>query len=308
MAKVTQRRRIESIFGGPRISCFLAFSRSGRRLTVAELALPSNGTGSGRSSANDDAYLILTNVGEPYRLSIDRADRPSFDDIVPSGRTVIVDLSAAFDVSWSGAVNAVAAYLPRSAIFEGRDGMEGHVVADGAVLDDDMLGAIMACLRHAAGPSNPHESEVFARQLLAAACDRLARIHAVPTSNSRVRNGALSEAQLEAAFNCILDHLDSPISMHKVAAACGLSYGAFCRSFHRAVGASPHDWAMATRVERAKELMLDASLRLCDIALAVGFCDQSHFNRVFTRFSSCTPGAWRRYQDEERASRHPEMA
>lgn len=301
MAKITQSCRIEHIFGVREISSFVTFSRLGQPLTVAELAMESGGGRQGHSPANDDAYLVITNVGSPCRMSFARGIRPAFDDVVPAGRTIVVDLAEPFDISWSGPLKAVAAYLPRHAIFEGRKGFETHSLKDNALLDDDLLSAIMACLRHTAGPTNPDEFEMFARQLLAAACSRLARTHSIPMSEHRLLSVALSEEQLKTAIDYILENLDVPVSMHKVAAVCGLPYRLFCRAFKVSIGASPHDWAMATRVERAKRLMQDASLRLSDIALAVGFCDQSHFNRVFTRFSACTPGEWRRNYEAERS-------
>ncbi len=51
---------------------------------------------------------------------------------------------------------------------------------------------------------------------------------------------------------------------------------------------------MQRRVERAKELLLAGDLQIAHIALACGFTDQSHLNRVFTRFEGCGPGRWRR--------------
>ncbi|WP_448095948.1 helix-turn-helix domain-containing protein [Luteibacter yeojuensis] len=309
MAKITQRCRIENVFGVRGVRSFLTYSRSGQPLTFAEVALVSEEGGSGQSTSIDDAYLIVTNVGAPFRMCIDRGGQSLLDELVPPGHTIVIDLAEPFDVSWSCPLNAVAAYLPRQAIFEGRKGLETHSVKVDAVLDDDLLGAIMACLRHAAGPANPREFDMFNRQLLAAVCSCLARVHSTPMDEPRLLNAGLPEEQLRSALGYILQNLDVPVSMHEVAALCGLSYRYFCRAFKASMGASPHDWAMATRVDRAKRLMQDPSLRLSDIALAVGFCDQSHFNRVFTRFSACTPGEWRRNNhDATRSSRSSEPA
>jgi transcriptional regulator GlxA family with amidase domain len=127
-------------------------------------------------------------------------------------------------------------------------------------------------------------------------------------SEPRLLSLALSDEQRQSAIDYILSNLDSALSMHKVAAACGLPYRLFSRAFKLSLGASPHDWAMATRVDRAKRLMQASSLRLSDIALMVGFCDQSHFNRVFVRFSACTPGEWRRNHEAEIAIGQRETA
>lgn len=48
------------------------------------------------------------------------------------------------------------------------------------------------------------------------------------------------------------------------------------------------------RIELAQRLMLDAKLALADIALLLGFADQSAFQRAFKRWFNLTPGEYRR--------------
>lgn len=308
MSKITQSHRIERIFGIRGMPTFSTFTPSGQPLTVTEIELPPGGGGSTQPYASDDAYLVITNVGAPCGVCVVRDDRTVFDDVIPAGHTIAIDLVERFDLSWSGLLHAVASYLPRHAIFEGHKCMEHYSIVDNALLDDDLLGAIMACLRHTAGPTNPHEFEMFARQLLAAACSCLARSHSVRMDVPRSLSLRLSDEQRERAIDYILSNLDSTFSMHKVAAACGLPYRLFSRAFKLSLGASAHDWTMATRVDRAKQLMQDTSLRLSDIALMVGFCDQSHLNRVFVRFCACTPGEWRRSHEPDRTPGQREPA
>jgi AraC-like DNA-binding protein len=308
MAKSTQSCRIEQIFGIPRTPAFRTFTPTGQPLTVMELEL-SPGNGCPRHSpSHDDAYLVITNVGASFRLGVVRGISTTFVAVVPPGGTIVIDLAEPFDVSWSGPLHAVAAYLPRHAIFDGRKDCDRRSIVDNALLDDDLLGAIMACLRHTAPPSQPDDSDVFSRQLLAAVCSCLARSHSVLTSEPRIVGLMLTDKQKKTAIDCILSNLDSTLSMQEVASACGLPYRLFNRAFKLSLGASPHDWAMATRIAHAKELMKDSSLRLSDIALNVGFCDQSHFNRVFVRFSACTPGEWRRHQEAKEAIGQRESA
>jgi AraC family transcriptional regulator len=47
-------------------------------------------------------------------------------------------------------------------------------------------------------------------------------------------------------------------------------------------------------VELAKHLILNTDEPLCQIALAAGFVDQSHFTRVFSQRVRVSPAAWRR--------------
>jgi AraC-like DNA-binding protein len=88
-------------------------------------------------------------------------------------------------------------------------------------------------------------------------------------------------------------HLDGDPSIIDLARECGLSSSHFARAFSRTTGMPPHRWLMKRRVERAKHLLATGELELAQIALACGFVDQSHLNRVFTRFEDCAPGRWR---------------
>jgi AraC family transcriptional regulator len=88
-------------------------------------------------------------------------------------------------------------------------------------------------------------------------------------------------------------HLDGNPSIVELARECGLSSSHFARAFGRTTGMPPHRWLMKRRVERAKQLLAIGELELAQIALTCGFVDQSHLNRVFTRFEGCGPGRWR---------------
>jgi AraC-like DNA-binding protein len=44
----------------------------------------------------------------------------------------------------------------------------------------------------------------------------------------------------------------------------------------------------------SKKKLRDDRLSLTDVAAECGFCDQSHFTRMFNRIVVVSPGAWRR--------------
>jgi AraC family transcriptional regulator len=88
------------------------------------------------------------------------------------------------------------------------------------------------------------------------------------------------------------------VQLKEVARECRLSVSHFSRAFRRSMGAAPHNWLLARRVEAAEEKLRDDRLTLLDVALACGFADQSHLTRVFTRMVGVSPGAWRRARDQ----------
>jgi AraC-like DNA-binding protein len=109
----------------------------------------------------------------------------------------------------------------------------------------------------------------------------------------RGRSG-LAPWQLRRAYAFMEARLDGDTSIAELAQECRLSASHFARAFRQATGLPPHRWLLRRRVERAKELLSDGALPLAQVALACGFVDQSHLNRVFTRTEGHSPGRWRR--------------
>jgi AraC family transcriptional regulator len=68
----------------------------------------------------------------------------------------------------------------------------------------------------------------------------------------------------------------------------------FARLFKHSTGLPPHQYVIACRVERAKELLRERDrLPLADVAAEVGFSSQSHFTRHFKRLVGVTPRRFR---------------
>ena len=64
--------------------------------------------------------------------------------------------------------------------------------------------------------------------------------------------------------------------------------------FQRATGLPPHQYVIARRVERAKELLQGGGdLSLAEVAAHAGFSDQSQFSHHFKRTVGVTPGQFR---------------
>jgi AraC-like DNA-binding protein len=80
-------------------------------------------------------------------------------------------------------------------------------------------------------------------------------------------------------------------SLEQLARITDLSPFHFQRVFVRQVGISPHDYLIHCRISRARDL-LSKGHSIVRVALDVGFHDQSHFTRSFSRLVGIPPGRY----------------
>lgn len=65
------------------------------------------------------------------------------------------------------------------------------------------------------------------------------------------------------------------------------------RRFKHEIGLTPHQFQLQNRIRKAQRL-LEKSSTIAEVALATGFCDQSHFIRHFKKIVGLTPTDYRR--------------
>jgi AraC family transcriptional regulator len=107
--------------------------------------------------------------------------------------------------------------------------------------------------------------------------------------------GGLSRHQLRRVLDYVRAHLGGDLSLPELAGVAGLSPYHFARAFRTSVGMSPHQFVLAQRIAEARRLLAAQRLSVTDVALAVGFSCQSHFNDAFRRATGTTS---RRYRQE----------
>lgn len=83
------------------------------------------------------------------------------------------------------------------------------------------------------------------------------------------------------------------ISMAKMAQMAGLSSTHFNRRFRQLLRVTPTEYLRSVRVQAAQALLTTTSRSLAEIAVAVGYTDQSHLTRRFREVTGMTPAAWR---------------
>lgn len=81
--------------------------------------------------------------------------------------------------------------------------------------------------------------------------------------------------------------------------ASGFSHRHFAALFRRATGLAPKTFGRVMRFQRAlRRVAVRNESELAGLALEVGYCDQSHFNRDFRHFTGVTPMLYRKLAPE----------
>lgn len=106
--------------------------------------------------------------------------------------------------------------------------------------------------------------------------------------------GRLTNRQIARVDAFINENIDKRIRTSEMASLLDLSVSHFSHLFKQTTGMTPLMYVYAARVDAARQLMLNSAHSLIDIALSHGFCDQSHFCRVFRRETGLSPQTWRK--------------
>jgi AraC family transcriptional regulator len=114
--------------------------------------------------------------------------------------------------------------------------------------------------------------------------------HRLPAS----ADGVLTPRKFRSVIEYITENLEGSPTLEQMAAVVHLSPYHFARQFKATTGLPPHQYVIARRVERAQHLLrANDQLSLVDVALRVGFADQSHFSLHFKRIVGVTPRQFR---------------
>ena len=117
----------------------------------------------------------------------------------------------------------------------------------------------------------------------------LLRNYCVFTPKLHQEQGGLSQRKLQQAVNYIQDNLAEDISLQAIATEMNMSRYHFCRLFKKSTGITPYQYLIKSRIERAKELLSRKHKSIADVALQVGFTNQSHFTKHFKRLVGTAP-------------------
>lgn len=137
--------------------------------------------------------------------------------------------------------------------------------------------------------TNPSNSRFYAESAAAFLAAHLVKHYTTKQQVFQEYTGGLSSYKLRRAIDYIQAHLSENISLEAMATEIGMSRFYFCRLFKQSTGVTPYQYLIKCRIERAKVLLRQKKLSLADIALEVGFSNQSHFTKHFKRLMKATP-------------------
>ena len=87
---------------------------------------------------------------------------------------------------------------------------------------------------------------------------------------------------------------DSNLTLHDVAAHVALSNNHFCTVFSQEMGVTFTEYLTGVRMQRARELLADTSMRTADVAYAVGYNDPHYFSYLFKKNTGLSPREYRK--------------
>ena len=108
----------------------------------------------------------------------------------------------------------------------------------------------------------------------------------------------LSSKKLKAIYDYVESNLESKITLSELATIAGVGKYYFCRLFKGSTNTTPYSYVLHRRIERAKKLLKDSDLSICNIALECGFSNQSHLAKHFRNILGTSPMRYRQSNTE----------
>lgn len=252
----------------------------------------------GGSPPHEDAYVVALTLRDfpSHRFWEER--RPAPPGSLQAGP---IDLKPDPKFPAKQPFHALNFHLPRAVFDAIAEDINAPCIGEpdcqsGGSIDDESIRDLGTMLL--GGSAHPERvSRMFLEHVILAVAAHVARLYGGMRVAAPRAKGGLAPWQLRRSTELLAANLDGSVPLKTLADECDLSISHFARAFRTSTGLAPHQWLAHRRVEVAKDLLRQRRDSLCEIALACGFSDQSHFTRVFTKIVSTSPGAWRRNLD-----------
>lgn len=237
----------------------------------------------------DTPRLIEQRIGRARRRSV--TDNANVT-IIPAGHSADWDISGTLDV--------VHLYVPEERLVRVASSLDLQApeLLDAVAQPSSTLAGLVRLL---AGElkQGAQTNSLYADTLSEFICMHLIRTHAAEAGSARVERAfttgfGLAPAQVTRVKDYLLAHIGRQVGLKELSDLVGLSPKHLCTAFRRATGLPPHAWVRHRRMEQAKALLLQPGSEIAQIALRLGYSEQSVFTTAFRKAAGMSPGHWRR--------------
>jgi AraC family transcriptional regulator len=160
-------------------------------------------------------------------------------------------------------------------------------------LEDPQIRRLMETLRAEVASGSP-AGALFGESIGMALSAHIAERYSAMKTKVEACRGGLGRPQLGRVLEFIEAHLADDLQLAGLAEIAGVNMFHFAKAFKQSVGASPHQYVLRRRIERAKEFLSGSEVSVIEASARTGFVDQSHFSKVFRRLVGVAPSEYRR--------------
>jgi AraC family transcriptional regulator len=242
-------------------------------------------------------HTLALIISPPHEFQL-RCDRVEQNATPEAGSICVIPAGSMALWRWSGAKDSLHVYLEPGLV--SRVAAEAFELDSGRVSVPALASSQLAELRcamqsvdaelKAGGAGGRLAAESLANVLAV----QLLRKASAPRRLIGQTDRTLPRAKHRAVVDYIMENLEGHLTLEQMAAAAHLSPYHFARQFKATTGLPPHQFVISRRIERARQVLLaDDEEPLAQIAIRLGFADQSHFARHFKRLVGVTPRQFR---------------
>jgi AraC family transcriptional regulator len=111
---------------------------------------------------------------------------------------------------------------------------------------------------------------------------------------TKTASGRTQPAWLRQARDLLNDRCADNFGLEDIAREIGVHPAHLARTFRQHFHCTLGDYQRRVRIDRARQLLAASDTSLVEIAVTLGYADQSHFTAAFKRLTGVTPGAFRK--------------
>lgn len=130
-------------------------------------------------------------------------------------------------------------------------------------------------------------------EALEAMTAKLGGLSPAETEQQELQDSSAGNFIVNQAVRFMEQHYAEKITLQDVADGCYVSQWHLSKLLNGYTGKSFYDILNETRIEKAKELLRDGSLKIAEISELVGYTDSAHFARIFKKLVGLSANEYR---------------